>query len=195
MPVAERALELAGTSATDPERLFIRASYLKLNGKVEEVIPTLQALLQLQPGNFWATNNLIIQLRNEGRLPEAASYAARCADVRPMDAITSVRAGSLLYALGQPSAASYLHRAETIVRAESPDSPIRASAEVTWLALLPAFEAWLRDDAAAALRLVNAEWAKARSDRIDDRTLVLGNWVTLGLQPAKRNENPVAASP
>ena len=52
------AAEATAASATERERLFIRASALSLKGETAKAIPVYEALLLIEPNHYWALNNL-----------------------------------------------------------------------------------------------------------------------------------------
>jgi tetratricopeptide (TPR) repeat protein len=159
LPYAQRAFELADTTG-DAERLFIRATYHRLNGRPAEAIAAYKALAAIQP-DHWGAIDFLMLFVEEGRLGEASQYVRQYADARP----TNLRANARVVWIqdifrGDAAAASpYLRRALQLLPQETTDMW-----GASWLRLLAAFEVWQTGDAAGALSRVESE---SRIDSLD----------------------------
>ncbi|MDH3254512.1 MAG: hypothetical protein OEM62_05930 [Acidobacteriota bacterium] len=101
LPHAEKAVDLADR-ATIVERYFIRGSHHSMRSispwfldavrgpaasdtEAQAALAHYQALLQLDPGHFWASENLRQTLRSLGRRQELRDHLIRLAEVTPND--------------------------------------------------------------------------------------------------------------
>ena len=108
---AARQAEAFAGEASEPERLFIRASARHLEGKTEEAASLYAGLLDLYPDHRWALANLATYASGLQAAP-LVEYVQRYADLRPNDAGTALTAAELVHAERQESfESSTLHQA------------------------------------------------------------------------------------
>lgn len=183
MPYLKRALSLSGQTS-EPERYFIEASYYDISyhmsyhsrpsrdsaasqALADRAIATYHALLRIDPTHFWATNNLFNLYRwDPEKEQESVDLAVRLAKLCPNSFARNWRAGYWAAVFGgNPALASpYFDRAKKLYSAMSDsdrDRPGFAEAAL-WLQLYPAYQAWMKNDAALAIR----ELAKAEKDPV-----------------------------
>jgi tetratricopeptide (TPR) repeat protein len=158
MPYGKRAVELS-THVSEPERYFIEGSYYGFSGQPDRAVAAYEALLQIDPGNAWATNNLAFSdFARPGHGPEGVDLFARLAKLRPNDPGANWWAGfSAATIAGNGSRARpYLERARALLPTISNRTVVTRVG--IWIQLYPAFEAWMKDDVAlAAAQLAQAE--------------------------------------
>ncbi len=152
-PHAERAFALAD-STSDAERYFILGSYYQLNLEVEKAIAAFEALLRLDPTHYWALGNLGRLYRTVGRNDAASELRVRQVAIRPQQFWGNFRLAEALFLQGDLKGSE-----EYAVRAAGQVSDTDSGdlqSQRSWLAILPACKAWLRDDVREALRIVDA---------------------------------------
>ena len=132
------AAEATAASATERERLFIRASALSLKGETAKAIPVYEALLLIEPNHYWALNNLA-QITTNLDPQRAPHYLRRFADRRPLDFATNFGAAEILTLRYHDAASArpYLRRA---AQSAGPDDP------VFMLDWLRAYGPWVNGD-------------------------------------------------
>jgi tetratricopeptide (TPR) repeat protein len=152
LPHAERAFELADTTS-DAERYFILGSYYQLTLEVDKAIAAFEALLRLDPTHYWALGNLGRLYRAVGRNDAASELRARQVAIRPQHFWGNFRLAESLFLQGDlKGSEEYAVRAASQISDRDPgDLQSRRS----WLEILPACKAWLRDDVGEALRIVD----------------------------------------
>ena len=79
---AERAFRLADTTI-DTERYFILGSYYQMKPDIEKAVAAYEALLRLNPRQYWALGNLGRLYRAMGRHTTASELRARQIALRP----------------------------------------------------------------------------------------------------------------
>lgn len=174
LPHAERAVKLAATTS-NRERYFILGSHALMTGKREEALAHYKALLQLEPGHFWATNNIGNILKFEmGRAGEAVPYRVRTAELRPNEFASNYAAAeSLANWAGKPEdARPYFRRAVELI---TPEDEKMMPEVVVWARLNAAQEAWLNGDRDAVIRQLDTWRQAARSSGGPSADLLLGS--------------------
>jgi tetratricopeptide (TPR) repeat protein len=151
MPHAERAYNLADTTS-DAERYFILGSYYQLTMEVEKAIASYEALLRLDATHYWALGNLGRLYRAVERHDDASELHARRVVIRPKQFWGNFRLAEAMVLRGDlEGSEEYAVRAAAQI---SETDPQDMQSRRSWLAILPACKAWLRDDIRGALRAV-----------------------------------------
>jgi tetratricopeptide (TPR) repeat protein len=152
LPYAERAFGLVDNTI-DTERYFILGSYYQLKLEIEKSIAAWEALLRLDPRHYWALGNLGRLYRAMGRHASASELRARQVSIRPRQFWGPYRmAESLLLAGDLDGARRYAADAVNLAsEMESGELQSRRS----WFDVLPACEAWLRDDVSSSARIAS----------------------------------------
>ncbi len=146
IPYAQRALELS-EQLPERERYFIEGSYFSFLGEHDQEILTYEALLQLHPDHYWASNNMAWMLQRVGRFEEAIPFFVRLADLRPHDFAANMAAGWQVALLGHPSQAALLLAKAVEQLPPLSDPPPSGLADAAAMALLyPTQDLWLRGD-------------------------------------------------
>ena len=185
LPYADRAFALVDTTV-ETERYFILGSYYQLKLDIEKSVAAWEALLRLNPRDYWALGNLGRLYRAMGRHASASELRARQVDIRPRQFWGPYRMAEALLLKGDlDGARRYAADAVTLAsQMESGELQSRRS----WFDLLPACEAWLRDDAPTSARLAGALEATLSQREGAERNAVatsLGYWyMALGQQRA-----------
>lgn len=130
IPHVEEAVRLS-EHVSEPERLVILAKAQSIRGNAAAAIPLYEALLRLDPDQYWGTNNLLGQYFKLGRFDERVRLLARLAALRPQD--PGIRA-DLAYSLANhrfdfQKAETYCTQARTLFRKQGEIAPGRS-----WLA-------------------------------------------------------------
>jgi len=161
LPHAREAARLA-EHQTDREQYFILASYQQMTGELEKAVGLYETQLELYPDHYWAANNLHGLYDRFGRRAELWPLMDRLANARPNDFTTTVLAIQAALAAGVDL--QQVDKLAAHARRLTADDPYTAgTVESVFLDFLPAFEAWLRNDVAATIRL--AEETASRSSR------------------------------
>ena len=162
-PYAKRALELSGQTS-EAERYFIEGSYYEMANQADHAIAAYQALLRVNPGHFWGSNNLGQLLIPENRMLEIADLAVRRADAEPNNFEWNWGAGyDLLLISARPDLAHpYVQRASKLLATMTDLERTKFAMEALFVQLYPAYEAWLKDDVA----LARAELERAEQNPI-----------------------------
>jgi tetratricopeptide (TPR) repeat protein len=176
LPHAERAFALVDTT-TEPERYFILGSYYQLKIDIEKAISAYEALLRLNPRHYWALGNLGRLYLAMGRHTAASELRARQVDIRPRQFWGPYRMAEALLLRGDlDGARRYAADAVSLVsQLDSGDMQSRRS----WFDVLPACEAWLRDDVVESSRIAQDLEATLSQRAGADRsalTTSLGYW-------------------
>jgi tetratricopeptide (TPR) repeat protein len=150
LPYAERAFALADR-ATEPERYFILGSYYQLKGDFEKSVPAYESLLRLNPRHYWTLGNLGRLYRARGQNAAAAELRARQVEIRPGHFWGQFRMAESLLLQGDLEGAKR-HAAKAASLVSHLDSGEMYSRR-SWLDVLGACEAWLRDDVSASARM------------------------------------------
>ncbi len=169
LPYAERAFQLADTTS-GAERYFILGSYHQLKLDFDKAVSAYEALLRLNPKHYWALGNLGRLYRATGRHAATAQLRARQIEIRPHQFWGNYRLAEALLLNGDMKRArQYAASAVSLVsQLDSGDMQARLS----WFEILPACEAWLRDDGAEATRIAqNLEETLTRRAGADRETL------------------------
>jgi len=189
LPYAERALELADR-ATVVERHFIRGSYYQMlslstqsDADGEAALAQYRALLELEPGHFWAAHLAGDVLQDLGRGRESLDLLLRLLDARPNDVgIVSRVATAFVKVEGDLGRArSFVHRAEELQR----DLPIRNSRWQPFLDFFPVHELWVLGDTEGVVReidrIVDSLGDRTAAEREDLVGYALENYLDLGM--------------
>lgn len=153
---AKRAFELAD-SVSEPERLWIQASYYRFKGQLQKSANLYHALLSLRPDHYWAMNNLATHYRSHVRhgndpalLRRAFEFEQRRADLRRQSLLHNFQAAyrlGLVYS-SLEAAESYRRRALNLLSDEPRGEELYAS---LLLNLTPDFARLLDGEAYSAL--------------------------------------------
>jgi tetratricopeptide (TPR) repeat protein len=151
MPYAKKALDLS-SQASDAERYFIEGSYYEMTNQPERAIAAYQALLRVDPGHFWGSNNLNQLLIPENRMQEIVELSVHRADAEPNNFQANWDAGFdlVLISARLDLAHLYVQRASQLLPAMTDLERTRVAWQALWVQLYPAYEAWLKDDVALA---------------------------------------------
>lgn len=151
MPYAKKALELS-SQTSEAERYFIEGSYYEMTKQPDRAIAAYQALLRVNPGHFWGSNNLNGLLIPENRMQEIVELSVHRADAEPNNFEANWGAGyDLLLISARPDLAhAYVRRASELLPAMTDLERTKIATEGLWVQLYPAYEAWLKDDVALA---------------------------------------------
>jgi hypothetical protein len=150
LPPAERAFALVDTTA-GAERYFILGSYHQLKMDVEKSVSAWEALLRLDPKNYWALGNLGRLYRTMGRHEAASELRLRQVEIRPQQFWGSYGLAEALFLKGDLEGARR-HAVSAANLASQFDSDELQSRR-SWLEILPACEAWLADDATRSAKI------------------------------------------
>ena len=156
---SERAFQLS-EHAGEGERLFIQGSYYGQRQEMDKAIAAYEALVALEPNNYWAVNNLAYAFARRNEPARALPNFVRLAELRPTslsDNITATEA--LKNASRDAEAATYYARARALV---SPELYARAPASVVLMCFLPVRDHWLGRDVDAAAAALGGLSAKAK---------------------------------
>ena len=194
LPHAERAFKLADLT-TDAERYFILGSYYQLTLAVDRAIAAYEALLRLDPDNYWALGNLGRLYRTVGRHDAVSALNVRRVAIRPAQFWGNFRLAEALFLQGDLAGAEkYAERAAAQV---SEKDPAVLQSRRSWMTILPACKAWLRDDVQGTLGMINDLESKLGERHGADReamtTSVGYMYLALGLRDAA--ERVVRRSP
>ena len=152
LPHADRAFELVDTTI-GAERYFILGSYYQLKVDVERAITAYEALLRLEPTHYWALGNLGRLYRTIGRDDSALELRARQVEIRPRHFWGPYRLAEALFLKGDHDGAQdYAVRAANIA---SQLGSGELQSRKSWLEVIPACRAWLRDDIDEAVRIAH----------------------------------------
>ena len=151
MPYAKRALELSGQTS-ESERYFIEGSYYDMTNQPDHAIAAYQALLRVNPGHFWGSNNLNGLLIPENRMQEIAELSVHRADAEPNNFDANWDAGYdlVLISARLDLARPYVQRSSELLATMPDFERTKFAIEALWAQLYPAYEAWMRDDVALA---------------------------------------------
>ena len=150
LPPAERAFALVDTT-TGAERYFILGSYHQLKLDIEKAVSAWEALLRLDPKNYWALGNLGRLYRTMGRHDAASELRLRQVEIRPQQFWGSYGLAEALFLKGDLEGARR-HAVSAANLASQFDSDELQSRR-SWLEILPACEAWLADDATRSAKI------------------------------------------
>lgn len=167
LPEAEIAYRLSDMTS-ERERYFIRGSYFVMTDRPKDAVAAYEALVNLYPDHFWASNNLIPLYLGLERTNEAMRCFVRSADLRPKSFWTVHSAAWHLARFGQDPAQVrlYVQRAGDLILPEAAEGKPNfyvAGWAIPWLELYPAMERWLEGDAAGALAIATRLAEKTRS--------------------------------
>ena len=166
LPHFERAVALA-TGSTEADRLFIEGSYYTVTEQYETAVPKYEALLDVQPGHYYAVNNLVFARGALGLLTDTAALTAQRADQRPNDHGSQLQAAHQLTVAWQIERAKvYLSRARTLITPESTVS----MPQLAQMDFFPAYAHWFRGELDEAIREIEAV-----SGTIPERTSATGS--------------------
>ena len=151
MPYAKRALEMSGQTS-EAERYFIEGSYYEMTNQPDHAIAAYQALMRVNPGHFWGSNNLGQLLIPENRMQEIAELSVHRAEAEPNNFEANWDAGYSLVLISErlDLARPYVRRASELLTTMSDLERTKIAIYALWAQLYPAYEAWMRDDVALA---------------------------------------------
>ncbi len=163
MPYAKRAFELSG-NATEPERYFIEGSYYEMEGQRDKAEGANEALLRIDPNNYWGLNNLENDYESDDRMQDATNIEVRIAKLRPQSVDANDSAAFYLPYLGRGfrEASPYVERASALLSGMSNSGRARIAQDALWTQLYPVYRAWMKDD----VGLANTELSQAEKNPI-----------------------------
>jgi tetratricopeptide (TPR) repeat protein len=161
LPQAREAARLA-EHQPDREQYFILASYQSMLGERDNAIGLYETLLKLYPDHYWGLNNLFQLYNNVERRSAQWPLMQRVVNARPNDFLTTMLAVRSALVAGVDI--RQVDLLATRARQLKPDNPssFPEKAESEFLDFLPAFDAWLGNDAMATVRLAETIGATSR---------------------------------
>jgi len=163
---SERAWQLS-EHVSKRERLFIQGSYYGQRGETDKAIAAYEALVVLDPDNYWAVNNLAWAFARRSESARALPYFVRRAELRPGSFSDNSEAVlRLLAASRDAEAATHYARARALV---SPELYTQNPYSVVFFWFLPVREHWLRHEIDSAVSALG-ELSARMKDYSDDPT-------------------------
>lgn len=192
---AQRAMVLSDT-VSERERLFIVASYYILNGKQNQAVPVLEALVRIYPDHYFGYRNLANIYVMTGRIQQARVLIPRAADLRPNDYFINALATQLLLPVDLDRGSHYAQRARMLMQLQSSASLSPLDQSV----LFSHFdELWLGGDGKGASteldRLARLPQMQMASPNLEARRVLALRYVILGRFRAAKKwiEDPATA--
>jgi tetratricopeptide (TPR) repeat protein len=147
----ERAAALA-SSTTGEERLFIDALAKDVAGRRDEATAAWETYVRLRPDDGRALDRLLEAFLSVGREEDVFRMYAKAATLRPNDYSANLDAAwyGMVYGARIKEIQPFLVRARALL------SPDGGSEMAPWVQFEPVFEDWLRGDARAAVRRLDA---------------------------------------
>lgn len=176
LPHAERAFKLVDTT-TAAERYFILGSYYQLKLDIDMAVSAYEALLRLNPRHYWALGNLGRLRRAMGQHAAATELRARQVDIRPRQFWGPYRMAESLLLGGDLEGVKRFAASAVSLVSQLDSGELRSRR--SWFDILPACEAWLRNDVTESARIAqNLEATLSQRADADRNALTtsLGYW-------------------